>query len=104
MVFVGRSLFNASYSRDSERDADAFAIDVMHKLGRSPTPTGDFLFRVTDEGKYEKTLSILSSHPLTEERRNLMSRQARTNSGPELLSTARMAALKNVCNRVRRAG
>ena len=104
MVFVGRSLFDASYSRDAERGADAFAIDVMHKLGRSPKPMGDFLFRVTDEGKYEKTLSILSSHPLTEDRRNLMNRQDRTSSGPELLSTAEWAALKNVCNeRPRRA-
>ena len=47
MVFVGRSLFDASYSRDAERAADAFAIDVMHKLGRSAKPMGEFLFRVT---------------------------------------------------------
>ena len=104
VVFVGRSLLDASYSRDAERGADAFAIDVMHKLGRSPKPMGEFLFRVTDEGKYEKTLSILSSHPLTEDRRNLMNRQDRTSSGPELLSTGEWAALKNVCNeRPRRA-
>jgi len=91
MVFVGRSLFDASYSRDAERGADAFAIDVMHELGRSPKPMGDFLFRVTDEGKYEKTLSILSSHPLTQDRRDLMNRQDRTSSGPELLSAAEWA-------------
>jgi len=97
MVFIGRSLFDASYSRDAERDADAFAIDAMHKLGRSPKPMGDFLFRVTDEGKYEKTLSILASHPLTEERRDLMAKQARANTGPELLSPGEWRALKNIC-------
>ena len=100
MVFVGRTLFNAAYSRDSERAADAFAIDVMRKLGRSAKPAGDFLFRVTDEGKYEKTLSILSSHPLTEDRRNLMSREARPNSGPEILSPSEWRALKNICSAV----
>ena len=76
----------------------------MHKLGRSPKPMGEFLVRVTDEGKYEKTLSILSSHPLSEDRLDLMNRQDRTSSGPELLSAAEWAALKNVCNeRPRRA-
>ena len=69
----------------------------MRKLGRSAKPAGDFLFRVTDEGKYEKTLSILSSHPLTEDRRNLMSREARPNSGPEILSPSEWRALKNIC-------
>ena len=98
MVFVGRSLFDASYSRDAERGADAFAIDVMRKLGRSAKPMGDFLFRVTGEGKYEKALSILSSHPLTEERRDLMSREARPNAGTGILSQREWAALKNICN------
>ena len=72
MVFVGRSLFDASYSRDAERAADAFAIEVMHKLGRSAKPMGEFLFRVTG-AESGKTISILASHPLTEERRDLMS-------------------------------
>jgi predicted Zn-dependent protease len=97
MVFVGRSLFDASYSRDAERGADAFAIDVMRQLGRSAKPMGDFLFRVTGEGKYEKTLSILSSHPLTAERRDLMSREAGPTTGAEILSQREWAALKNIC-------
>ena len=59
---------------------------------------GEFLFRVTGEGKYEKTLSILSSHPLTEERRDLMSREARPNAGTEILSPREWGALKNICN------
>ena len=97
MVFVGRSLFDASYSRDAERGADAFAIDVMRRLGRSAKPMGDFLYRVTGEGKYEKTLSILSSHPLTEERRDRMSREAGPGSSDEILSQREWAALKNIC-------
>ena len=41
-----------------------FAIDVMHRLGRSPKPMGELLFRVTGK-EGDKSLSILSSHPLT---------------------------------------
>ena len=96
MVFIGRSLFDASYSRDAERDADAFAMEVMHKLGRSPKPMGEFLFRVTG-AESGKTLSILASHPLTEERRDLMAREARANTGPEILSPGEWRALKNIC-------
>jgi Zn-dependent protease with chaperone function len=93
MVFVGRSLFNASYSRDAERAADTFAIDVMHKLGRSPKPMGEFLFRVTGAD----AISILSSHPLTEERRAVMSKEARPDTGAPLLSPGEWQALKNIC-------
>jgi len=96
MVFVGRSLFDASYSRDAERAADAFAMEVMHKLGRSAKPMGEFLFRVTGS-ESGKTISILASHPLTEERRDLMAREARPNTGPEILSPGEWRALKNIC-------
>jgi Zn-dependent protease with chaperone function len=96
MVFIGRSLFDASYSREAERAADAFAMDVMHKLGRSAKPMGEFLFRVTG-AESGKTLSILASHPLTEERRDLMAREARANTGPEILSPGEWRALKNIC-------
>jgi predicted Zn-dependent protease len=57
---------------------------------------GEFLFRVTG-AESGKTLSILASHPLTEERRDLMAREARANSGPEILSPGEWRALKNIC-------
>jgi hypothetical protein len=37
------------------------------------------------------------SHPLTEERRELMRREDRPATGPELLSAAEWRALKTVC-------
>ena len=96
MVFVGRSLFDASYSRDAERAADAFAIEVMRKLGRSARPMGEFLFRVTG-AEANKTISILASHPLTEERRDLMRREESPNTGPAILTAGEWRALKNIC-------
>ena len=75
----------SSYSREAEYNADTFAIDVMHKLGRSPKPMGQLLFRVTGK-EVDKSLSILSNHPLTEDRLKRMSDQDRPPSGPPLLS------------------
>jgi predicted Zn-dependent protease len=96
VVFVTRSLFDASYTRDAEQSADAFAIETMHTLGRSPAPMGELLFRITGaQGSH--TIGILMSHPLTEERRELMRREDRPATGPELLSAAEWRALKTVC-------
>src|SRR5262245_24260690 len=59
VIFMGRTLLDASYSRDAERQADAFAVEVMHKLGRSPKPMGELLFRVTG-AEANKSISILA--------------------------------------------
>ena len=97
VIFGTRSLFQASYSRDAEANADAFAIEVMHALGRSPAPMGELLFRITGE-QGSRTIGILASHPLTEERRALMRREDRPATGPDILSAAEWHALKSVCH------
>src|ERR1043165_3562740 len=98
VVFVGRSLFDASYSREQERAADAFATDVMHKLGRSPKPEGTLLVRVTGK-EADKSLSLFASHPFSEDRLADMSRDGGANSGPSILSDAEWMALKGICAR-----
>ena len=95
MVFVGRTLFDASYSREAERSADAFAIEVMRKLGRSPKPLGDLLVRVTGS-EANKSISLLASHPLSEDRLALMSKEP-PGGGAEILSPAEWRALKGIC-------
>jgi Zn-dependent protease with chaperone function len=96
VLFATRSLMTESYSRDSERSADAFAIDVMRKLGRSPKAMGELLLRITGPQANE-TLTILSSHPLTEERIAAMSQADQPVSSPELMSSAEWAALQGIC-------
>lgn len=96
MVFAGRSLFDASYSRDQERAADAFAIDVMHKLGRSPKPLGTLLVRVTGN-EANNSIALLASHPMSEDRLALMSKDLGVNTGPDILSAAEWRALKGIC-------
>lgn len=96
LIFASRALITASHSREAEEGADTFAIDVMHKLGRSPKPMGELLFRVT--GKEGGTnLSILASHPLTEDRLKRMTGEDRSPEGPPLLSDREWAALKGIC-------
>ena len=44
-----------------------------------------------------KTISLLASHPLSEERLALMSKETYAESGPEILSPAEWRALKSIC-------
>jgi Zn-dependent protease with chaperone function len=95
-VFATRSLFQSSYSRDVEREADAFAETTMRALGRSPKPMAELLFRVTG-AQANKGLDIISTHPLTEERLATLGRADRGNSGAPLLSDDEWRALKSIC-------
>ncbi len=97
LIFASRSLVTSSYSRDAETNADTFAIETMHKLGRPAKPMGELMFRVT--GKEGKGLSLVSSHPLTEDR---LERMAKADAGvalngAPLLSPAEWQALKDIC-------
>lgn len=95
VIFAGRALLNQSYSRDVERAADDFAVEVMQKLGRSAVPMGELLLRVT--GKGGKEMTIFASHPLTEDRLEIMKKTDRPITGPALLSDTEWRAMKKMC-------
>ena len=95
-IFATQSLVSAAYSRDVEARADGFAITAMHALGRSPKPMGELLFRVTG-AQNSGALTILASHPLTEDRLTRMTREAKPDDGPAILSAAEWQALKAAC-------
>ncbi|HEX5211222.1 MAG TPA: M48 family metallopeptidase [Pseudolabrys sp.] len=99
VIFASRTLLNASYSREAEQNADDFAVDVMHKLGRSPKPMGDLLLRVTG-AQANKSYTILASHPMTEARREAMIKADRPATGAALLSDAQWRSLKTMCGGV----
>jgi hypothetical protein len=46
----------------------------------------------------DKSLSILSNHPLTEDRLKRMSEEDRPPSGPPLLTAEEWTSLKAICN------
>jgi len=95
-LFAGRSLLDASYSRDVERDADTFASQTMRKLGRSAAPMGELLLRITG-AQASRTLTILASHPLTEERLAALKKDQSPVTGAALLSDGEWHALKRIC-------
>lgn len=94
-MFATRALFGAAYSREDETAADATAIEVMRGLGRSPTPMGQLLVRVT--GKDEPPLGLLASHPMSAERLAAMEAARVVTTGPDLLDTQEWQALKTIC-------
>jgi predicted Zn-dependent protease len=96
LIFGSRTLVTSSHSREAETNADGFAIDVMHRLGRPAKPTGELLLRVT--GKESKGLSIISSHPLSEDRLARMGREDRQAGGPPLLTSEEWRSLKSICD------
>lgn len=98
VIFATTSLLNASHSREAEQEADAFAFDVMRKLGRSPVPMAELLLRITGEqGKQLGGFTILNSHPLTESRLAVAKKDDRPNTGPDILSPEQWRALKAIC-------
>jgi Zn-dependent protease with chaperone function/TPR repeat protein len=75
-------LLQAKYSRDNEREADAFAIQMMRKAGMNPQHLAVILGRMDAKGR-PGIPSFLSSHPATSEREALA--RAGTPSGVEPL-------------------
>ena len=98
LIFASRSLVTASHSREAEQNADSVTIEVMHKLGRSPKPMGELLFRITGK-EGGRNLSILAGHPLTEDRLQRMTAEDRPPSGPPLLTAEEWTALKGICDK-----
>ena len=97
VIFASRSVVEASYSREAETAADTFAIEVMHKLGRSPKPAFELMYRITGKEGGSGLTTILASHPLTEDRLARMTREDRPASGPPLLTDKEWQALKLIC-------
>ncbi|MCA1452500.1 M48 family metallopeptidase [Bradyrhizobium sp. BRP22] len=97
VIFASRTLVNASHSREAEHDADSFAIETMHRLGRPTKPMGELMFRITGK-EGDKGLSLIASHPMTEDRLARMAREDRPASGPPLLTAEEWRALKSICS------
>jgi len=68
-VGIPAFLVESKYSREFEREADRFAVDMMLDKGIPVRSFAEMLERLTDEkGEDGKVFSYISSHPTTEER------------------------------------
>ncbi len=65
-------LLQASHSRDNEREADAYAVQLLSKAGLDPAHLGAILVRLEESaGPGERPPAFLSTHPATSERQAL---------------------------------
>ncbi|MEM1047815.1 MAG: M48 family metallopeptidase [Pseudomonadota bacterium] len=101
LIIAGsRAILSAGYSREAERQADAFAVEVMHRAGGDPMALTTLLERITG-GRSPGALSILSTHPLSEERTADVRAQVEalgpTDRTAPLLTEAEWQELKGYC-------
>jgi predicted Zn-dependent protease len=96
-VFAIRSFLNAAHSREAEVNADAFAITVMHGLGRPTTALAEVLERIS--GPETVDFGLLRDHPLTQDRSKRLRENEPAVPGEPLISDSQWAALKGICSR-----
>jgi Zn-dependent protease with chaperone function len=66
---AGATLIDSRFSRDAEHEADAFAGAVGNRLGFSPLALANLLERIAADDTMSRSLALLNTHPLTDERR-----------------------------------
>jgi predicted Zn-dependent protease len=98
VLMAGRMVLSAAYSRADEERADAFAVSVMHRLGRPAAPLGSLLHRIIGSAD-DMVPSVLHDHPLTADRKARLEAEDIPPTGPALLDASEWQSLKHICNR-----
>lgn len=100
IIALGDALLSAGYSRDAERAADSYAVDLMTRAGGNGAALADILERVAKDkhGGKSEVLDLLRSHPFTRERAAAIRAQA----GPaaaerQIMSGGAWTALRSIC-------
>ncbi|WP_417309090.1 M48 family metallopeptidase [Devosia sp.] len=98
---LGAALIDTSFSRRAEREADRFAADAATRLGFDASALGELLERVAKDDASSVTFALLSSHPLTAERREtlaaLAASQPPQDDAAPVFSDAEWTAIKSMC-------
>jgi Zn-dependent protease with chaperone function len=96
VVIATRILLQTSYSREVERRADAFGVELMNALGGDARALGAILMRI--EGSNHPGMpKILLDHPDTKDRLAAINALAAARSSSALLQPAEWDALKRIC-------
>ncbi|MGL5114686.1 MAG: M48 family metallopeptidase [Beijerinckiaceae bacterium] len=96
LVIASRTLLTSRYSRDAERQADRFGVELITKAGGDPRALGRFLRRVASFPG-ERSLEILMSHPVTEDRVAEIEKLSPPGTARSLLSDTEWRALRAIC-------
>jgi Zn-dependent protease with chaperone function len=95
VVMASKALLQTSYSREVERRADAYGVDLITKIGGNPHALGDILARI--DGSNHPGMKLLLDHPDTQDRLAAIKTVAPVKSPIALLSPAEWTALKRIC-------
>lgn len=96
---LGATIIDARFSRDAERQADAFAARVADRMDFNPAGLADLINRVGADDEFTRALALLSTHPLTQDRKaalEIMSRQRPTGLEPPF-TVAEWLAIRTMC-------
>jgi len=96
---LGATIIDARFSRDAERQADAFAAHVAERMDFNPAGLADLINRVGADDEFARALALLSTHPLTEDRKaalEILSQQRPTGLEPPF-SAAEWTAIRSMC-------
>jgi Zn-dependent protease with chaperone function len=95
VVIAARTVLSSAYSREVETHADAFAVDLMTRLGRDGRALGAILARIA--GTIEPGVKLLADHPDTKARVVAIDKSAVAVSGAALIDAPEWTALKQIC-------
>ena len=90
-------IFNSTFSREDEREADQFAIRLLNQAGIEASGLGRLFRRRAAEHPEtgNRLMGLLASHPPLQERLEVVGRSAR--SGTPALNSREWARLQEVC-------
>ncbi|WP_055047252.1 M48 family metallopeptidase [Devosia sp. A16] len=95
---AGVTLIDSRFSRQAEHEADAFAGAAGNRLGFSPLALADLLERVAADDTMTRSLALLNTHPLTDERRAaLEALPVAPSTTRSAFSEAEWRAIKSMC-------
>ena len=87
---------NSGYSRDAEREADAFALERLQAAGIGSGGLADFFARLAEKDEDSPLIRILSTHPASAERLAHI-RSARRRTGRPAMTEEDWAYVRSAC-------
>jgi Zn-dependent protease with chaperone function len=98
---IGSALIDSRFSREAERQADQFAADVASRMAFQPVALADLLDRVAGDDAFTRAFALLSTHPLTAERRAALDALTVSDSTSLIapFTDAEWQAIKSMCGK-----
>ncbi len=95
---LGSILINSSFSREAEREADAFAAQVSTRMNFNPAAMVNLLDRVALDDEFAKAMALFGTHPLNSERREALAQSDRQLSASDApFSPPEWLEIKSMC-------